>query len=152
MVVCSCFPLLTSSTSSLVPSCLYLSVNWLQWPCTYQHILHQLIFNINVYIRFSLVLCVSLVCWSLFSISTCARHHSVCCWFCWPFYLNSKVKMISLIFYCLATCPVDSSSAPEPAKHFTQPAPETGKHKLRLHLPTMLICMHHNGVACGNFM
>ena len=124
---------LTSSTSSLGPW-LYLSVDWLEWPCTYQHILHQLIQYQSLHLIHSCILhCVyHYFCPSLFIISSCAQHHSVYCWFCWSLYLNSKVKMISLIFYCLATCPVDSSLAPESAKHFTQPAPETGKHKLHV--------------------
>ena len=46
---------------------------------------------------------------------------------------------INFFFYSV-TCPADSSWAQKPAKHFTQPSPETGKHTL--HVPTM----HHNGL------
>ena len=61
---------------------------------------------------------------------------------------QQRLRMISLlnfVFSCSATCPSYSSLAQKLAKHFTQPAPKTGKHKLPV--PT-----NHNGFAYSSQM
>ena len=98
---------------------------------------HQLILDINHLVH-SCIVCV--ISRSLHSVFSCAQHTQYTAGFVVHFtWINSKVKIISnFVFFCLATFPSDYSSSPEPAKHFIQPAPEIGKHKLYMYL----ICMH----------
>ena len=67
------------------------------------------------------------------------------CWFVDHFFeqQDQNDSLIIFFFSSLATCPTDSSSVPEPVKHFTQPAPETGEKKLHVHVHVNLQC--YNG-------